>query len=149
MDTWAYLYNFNTAVLFDRKGEFIGRYDKTHLTIEELFDGLSCGADYPVFDLDFGRIAVHICYDEWFPEVSRLYAHKGAEILFLPVWGGKPMTWRTRALDNNIYFVASSITPPNMVIDSSGRIIAETHDDGIAYADLNLAYSGHARYVWF
>jgi predicted amidohydrolase len=129
---------FNTAVIFGRDGEFIGQYDKTHLTFNELMVGYSCGDSYPVFDLDFGRIGVHICYDEWFPEVARHYAHKGAEILFLPVAGGKPITWRTRALDNGIYFVSAATTPPSMIISSSGAIIAQTHDDGVACADLNL-----------
>lgn len=133
-------YLFNTAVLFDRRGELIGRYDKTHLTFYELTKGFSCGDSYPVFDVDFGRIGIHICYDEWFPEVSRHYAHQGVEILFLPVMGGKPMTWRTRALDNGLYFVSSSLNPPSMIIDSSGAIIAETHGDGIACADLNLDF---------
>jgi predicted amidohydrolase len=133
-------YIFNTAVLFDRKGKFIGQYDKTHLTFGELVKGLSCGEGYPVFDLDFGRIGIQICYDEWFPEVTRYYAHKGVEILFLPVIGGKPITWRTRALDNGFYFVSASKGPPSMIIDSSGAILSEIHDDGIAYADLNLDY---------
>ena len=131
-------YLFNTAVLFDREGRFAGQYDKTHLTFGELQQGFSCGSSYPLFDLDFGRIAIHICYDEWFPEVARSFAHQGAEILFLPVAGGKPITWRTRALDNGLYFVSASITPPSMIIDSSGAILAETHDDGLAVADLNL-----------
>ncbi|MCE5323517.1 carbon-nitrogen hydrolase family protein [bacterium] len=133
-------YLFNTAVIFGRHGELVGKYAKTHLTFGELRDGISCGCDYPVFDLDFGRIAIHICYDQWFPEVARYYAHAGAEILFLPVAGGKPITWRTRALDNGIYFVSSSITPPSMIIDSSGSITAQTHDDGIVWADLDLGY---------
>jgi predicted amidohydrolase len=129
---------FNTAVLFDRRGRLVGQYDKTHLTIGELQDGFSCGSEYPVFDLDFGRVGIHICYDEWFPEVARLYAHRGAEVLFLPVAGGKPITWRTRALDNGMHFVSASITPPSMIIESSGVILAQTHDDGVVYADLNL-----------
>jgi predicted amidohydrolase len=131
-------YLFNTAVIFDREGRFLGQYDKTHLTFGELTEGFSCGADYPLFDLDFGRIGIHICYDEWFPEVARYFAHQGAEILFLPVAGGKPITWRTRALDNNLYFVSASIDPPSMLIDSSGVILAETHTDGVSCADLNL-----------
>lgn len=133
-------YLFNTAVLFGRDGSFLGQYDKTHLTFTEMLWGLSCGTEYPVFDLDFGRIGIHICYDEWYPEVSRYYAHKGAEILFLPVAGGKPITWRTRALDNRVYFVSASMTPPSMIIDSSGVILAETFGDGVAYADVDLNY---------
>lgn len=132
-------YLFNTAVIFDRKGNFIGQYDKTHLTFNEMADGLSCGDTYPLFDLDFGRIGIHICYDEWFPEVSKYYALKGADVLFLLVAGGKPITWRTRAIDNGIYFVSASMNPPSMIIDSSGVILAET-DGGIACADLNLDF---------
>jgi predicted amidohydrolase len=131
-------YVYNTAVLFGRDGRLLGRYRKTHLTFAELAAGVSPGADYPVFALDFGRVAVLICYDEWFPEVARAYAQAGAEVLFLPVVGGKPITWRTRALDNGVYFVSSSWTPPSMIIDSSGAVLAETHSDGIAYADLDL-----------
>lgn len=129
---------FNTAVIVDRTGRLCGRYDKTHLTFPELRGGVSCGNRYPVFDLDFGRIGIHICYDEWFPEVARLYAHLGAEVLLLPVWGGKPITWRTRALDNAMYFVSASVNPPSMVIGSSGDILAETHAAGVVYADVNL-----------
>ena len=140
-------YVFNTAVIFGREGELVGRYVKTHLTFGELQKGISCGEDYPVFDLDFGRIAIHICYDEWFPEVARYYAHQGAEILFLPVAGGKPITWRTRALDNGLYFVSASINPPSMIISSSGAIIAETHGDGLAVADLNLDYRETNHYI--
>lgn len=131
---------FNTAVLFGRDGRFIGQYDKTHLTFMELEEGISCGDSYPVFDLDFGRIGMHICYDEWFPEVARHYAHEGVEILFLCVAGGKPITWRTRALDNGLHFVAAGTTPPAMVIESSGAILAENHHGGFAWADLNLQY---------
>jgi len=131
---------FNTGALFDRRGEFVGVYRKTHPMFAENQMGISSGDSYPVFDLDFGRVAVHICYDEWFPEVSRYYAHHGAEILFLLVAGGKPITWRTRALDNAMYFVSSSVNPPSMIINSTGEILAETHGDGVAFADLDLNY---------
>ncbi len=133
-------YMFNTAVIFDREGRFAGQYDKTHLTFSEMTEGFSCGDAYPVFDLDFGRIGIHICYDEWFPEVARYYAHRGIQILLLPVAGGKPITWRTRAIDNGIYFVTASINPPSMIIGSSGEILAQTHADGIVFADLDLDY---------
>jgi predicted amidohydrolase len=138
---------FNTALIFGRDGELVGKYAKTHLTFGELQEGISCGSNYPVFDLDFGRIAIHICYDQWFPEVSRYYAQNGVEILFLPVVGGKPITWRVRALDNGLYFVSSSVMPSSMIIDSSGSIIAQTHGDGVVWADLDLSYRKVNWYV--
>ena len=79
--------------------------------------------------------------------MARYYAHQGAEILFLPVAGGKPITWRTRALDNGMYFVSASITPPSMIIGSSGAILAETHTDGVACADLNLDWRETNVYI--
>lgn len=133
-------YVFNTAVLFDRNGGYLGKYRKTHPTYSEVVKGVSCGSDYPIFELDFGKIAVQICYDQWFPEVARHYAEQGAEILFHPVMGGKPLTWRSRAMDNGIYVVSAGWTPPSMIIDSSGKILAETHTAGIACADLDLDY---------
>jgi len=41
------------------------------------------GDDFPVFDLDFGRVGILTCYDGWFPETFRILSLKGAEIL---VW---------------------------------------------------------------
>lgn len=131
-------YFYNTAVIFDRKGKYLGHYSKTHLTFYEMVLGFSSGSDYPVFELDFGKIGIHICYDQWFPEVARFFAQAGAEILLLPVMGGKPITWRTRAMDNNMYFVASSHNPPSMIIDSSGVILSQVDTEGFAFADLNL-----------
>ncbi len=140
-------YYYNTAVIFGRQGEFVGKYRKTHLTYGEVIEGVSAGRDYPVFDLDFGRIAIQTCYDQWFPEVARYYAHKGAEIIFEPVIGGKPITWRTRAIDNGLYIVTAGWTPPSMIIDSSGKILAENHHSGIAVTELNLDYRKANAYI--
>ena len=53
---------YNTSVILDRTGEILGRYDKTHLTAVEREDqAVTAGDDYPVFDLDFGRIGIMTC----------------------------------------------------------------------------------------
>ena len=53
----------------------------------------SRGGDFPVFDLDFGRVGILTCYDGWFPESSRILSLKGAEILCgSTAAGGR---WRT------------------------------------------------------
>lgn len=138
---------YNTAVIFDRNGEFLGKYVKTHLTFMEQLWGFVPGDEYPVFDLDFGRIGVTICYDEWFPEIYRIYGNKGAQAVFLPVMGGKPIVWRTRAIDNGYYVITSSVNPPSMIIDSSGLIISEVARDGVAVANLNMDYRETNVYI--
>ena len=96
----------NTALLFDRSGTIAGKYNKVHAAVDH-FEGqppwsrppqgkddewfltndpewkMKRGRDFPVFDLDFGRIGILTCYDGWFPESSRILSLKGAEIL---VW---------------------------------------------------------------
>jgi beta-ureidopropionase len=96
----------NTALLFDRSGTIAGKYSKVHAAVDH-FEGqppwsrppqgkndewfltndpewkMKRGRDFPVFDLDFGRIGILTCYDGWFPESSRILSLKGAEML---VW---------------------------------------------------------------
>ncbi len=96
----------NTALLFDRSGKIAGKYHKVHAAVDH-FEGqppwskppqgkddewfltndpewkMNRGEDFPVFDLDFGRIGILTCYDGWFPESSRILSLRGAEIL---VW---------------------------------------------------------------
>ena len=54
---------YDTAVLIDRQGRIAGKYRKTHLPLAEVEDGETPGSDYPVFDTDFGRIGILICWD--------------------------------------------------------------------------------------
>ncbi|NQD87662.1 hydratase [Paenarthrobacter sp. CM16] len=70
---------YDTAVLIGPEG-FIGKYRKTHLWNREklLF---TPGTEYPVFDTKIGRIGLLICWDIWFPEVARILAAQGADII--------------------------------------------------------------------
>ena len=74
---------FNSAVVVGPEG-FIGVYRKNHLWGEEnlFFEPGNLGV--PVFRTPIGRIACAICYDIWFPEVFRLAALQGADILCVP-----------------------------------------------------------------
>jgi predicted amidohydrolase len=135
---------YDTAVLIDRQGRIAGKYRKTHLPLAEVEDGETPGNDYPVFDTDFGRIGILICWDFFFPETVRILRLKGAEIVFLPIAGDPGARhWdtvtRARALDNGIYLVASvSEGAASRIVDPDGEVVAET-TDGLATADLNLA----------
>jgi acetyl esterase/lipase/predicted amidohydrolase len=82
----------NAAVVIDRKGRLVGRYDKVHPVLDRagpdgqivLEGGVKPGVAYNVFDLDFGRVAVQICYDIEYPEGWKSLAEKGSELVLFP-----------------------------------------------------------------
>ncbi len=75
---------YNIAYLFGRDGS-VGKQYKVHITPSEAhWWGVSAGDNVEVFDTDRGKIAILICYDTEFPELSRIAAAKGANILFIP-----------------------------------------------------------------
>lgn len=75
---------YNVAYYFGRDGT-IGRQRKIHVTPAEWkWWGVNGGNTIEVFDTDCGRIAIMICYDIEFPEISRIAAQKGAQIFFVP-----------------------------------------------------------------
>jgi predicted amidohydrolase len=131
---------YNTAVLIDRSGAVIGKYRKTHLPQEEAEAGLMQGDEYPVFDVDFGRIGIMVCWDLQFPEPARALAKQGAEILFLPIWGGNEVLARARAIENHAYLVSSSYDMSSFVLDPLGQVRAQaTADKPLAGATIDLA----------
>jgi predicted amidohydrolase len=79
---------FNSSPVFDADGKLLGVYRKTHIPNDEGFweqDYFSHGdTGITVFDTALGKVAVQICYDQWFPEGARLAALQGAEFLVYP-----------------------------------------------------------------
>ena len=155
---------YNTAFAFDKKGEKIARHRKAHLFDIDVKGGirfmesdvLSPGDTATVFDTEFCKVGLAICYDIRFPELSRTMALRGAELIILP--GAFNMTtgpahWelsvRARALDNQVYFAAcepardetASYTAwgHSTVADPWGEVIATTgHEEAIVRAEIDL-----------
>lgn len=74
----------NVGYLCKRNGE-IERYEKIHATPDEVkVWGMNGGTQIKTFDTDAGKIGILICYDVEFPELSRLLALEGMDILFVP-----------------------------------------------------------------
>lgn len=96
---------YNSAVVINRNGQVIGDYDKTHLWAGDRFY-FTAGNRYPIFNLDFGKIGIMICYDGGFPEVSRILALQGAELILcpaaFPTWDKDmwDIYFKSRALEN-------------------------------------------------
>lgn len=77
---------YNVSWLLRRDGTFEAQY-KLHITIDEVNCwGVQGGDALKVFDTDCGKVAVLICYDSEFPELARLAALEGAQIIFIPFW---------------------------------------------------------------
>jgi predicted amidohydrolase len=149
---------FNQATVIDRRGKIVGFYRKVQPTAEESHH-VTPGHELPVFKMDFGRIAVMICMDIYFPEIPRIYAFKGAEVLFWPTVSHGPTqeALRTqltaRAVDNSLIVAEANLAnhPPYAayagryrpatarIIDHNGDILAQTgRRHGVATASVDL-----------
>ena len=137
---------YNTAVVIGRDGRVCGKYKKIHLPLAEAEMGTSPGDSYRVFDLDFGRVGVIICYDQYFPESSRTLALMGAEIIFLPTQGEDEIVQRAIARTNGVYVAVSGYDGPasSRIIDPLGEIANFVKDKETAYIteqiDLNKRF---------
>ncbi|HVU23594.1 MAG TPA: carbon-nitrogen hydrolase family protein [Opitutus sp.] len=135
----------NAAVLFDREGKASGIYRKTHPIVDAhgvFEDGVTPGDDYPVFDCDFGRLGILICWDMGYPEAWSALADAGAEIVALP--SASPQTLRpaASALDHRVYVVNSAPRDDASVFDPLGRTIAQvTEAPGVVVKRIDLAYA--------
>ncbi|PST82962.1 carbon-nitrogen hydrolase [Pedobacter yulinensis] len=75
---------YNATYLCHRSGK-IDEYRKIHITPnEQKYYGMTGGSNIQVFDTDCGKIGILICYDVEFPELSRIYADQGMQLLFVP-----------------------------------------------------------------
>jgi len=111
----------NSSVLIDDEGEILGNYRKTHPFPTERLGGggwTTPGNSTVVVDTKLGKIGMIICYDGDFPELSRVLALKGAEIITRPsallrsyeIW---EMTNKARAYDNHVYMLSANAIGPD------------------------------------
>jgi len=136
----------NTSFLVNREGKLAGIYRKVHLSTSEAMKGIIPGDELPVFETDFGKIGIVICWDNWFSETAKLLRLKGAEILLFPLAGdGKEShwskIWSARAIDSSVPLVVSTQQShlPAVIVDRDGEWLAETTEkNGFAFKELDL-----------
>jgi len=133
---------YNAAVLIGPRGNIIGKYRKVTLPRDELAKGVAPGHEYPVFDTEFGKVGMMICYDGFFPEVARQLTNNGAEVIAYPVWGGIPELVSARAIENQVFVVSSSYSDDllSAVFGYKGEPLAFAEDWGtVVVAEVDLA----------
>jgi predicted amidohydrolase len=131
---------YNTAVLIARDGSLAGRYRKMSLPDEEIEGGITPGSETPVFDTDFGRVGLMICWDSSYPEVARALAAGGAEVILMPIAGGVEALVQARAIENQVHLVASGYDFRTGIFDRKGERIADAKTDPeVVLATVDLA----------
>ena len=155
---------YNTSYIFDRDGKQIGKHRKTHLFDINVKNGqyfkesdtLTSGDHATVFDTEFGKMGVMICYDIRFPEFARTMALDGARMIFVPAafnmttgpahW---ELTFRARALDNQIYMLGCAPARDtqagyiswghSIVTDPWGKVMEQLDEkEGILIEEIDL-----------
>ena len=114
---------YNTAYVFDREGRQIAKHRKIHLFDVDIQGGqyfkesetLSPGNEATVFDTEFGKMGLCICYDFRFPELARQMVNRGAQLFIVPAAFNMttgPAHWellyRSRAVDNQVFTVGTA-----------------------------------------
>lgn len=162
---------YNTSVLINRDGEIVARYRKIHLFDVDLSNGekhyeserIEPGNEIVTVEIDGIAFGLTICYDLRFPELYRLLALKGAQIIMVPagftLHTGRDhweVLLRARAIENLCYVVAPAQVgtyPPNrqcfgrsMIVNPWGLVLAQAQDSPTAImADIDLKQIELAR----
>jgi predicted amidohydrolase len=146
----------NTALLLGPAG-LVGAYRKSHIACIGVDCFTTPGEDsYEVFDTPIGRIGLQICYDWRFPEITRVLALAGAEIVAHPT--NSPVAAReladyvprTRAVENAVYFLTANRVGVeagatfygcSQIVDPFGTVIALADDasESLIVAEIDLA----------
>ena len=131
---------YNSALVFDRKGETIGRYDKMHPTVGEMALGVTPGElNQRVIETDEGKIGIQICYDvEWHDGWENLRS-QGAEIIFWPSAFSGGQMLRSRAWESRATIVSSTAKGASRIYDCSGeQLVGTSLWKNVAIASINL-----------
>lgn len=130
----------NSAVLLDRQGEVAGVYDKHYPFWSEykIDPAPMPGSEIPVFDTDFGRIGIAICFDANFPCVWEALGRQGAEIVFWPSTYSAGSQLQAHALNHHYYIVSATTAGDCSVYDITGRPLLYESDPEVNISQITL-----------
>lgn len=164
---------YNTAAVLNADGAYLGKYRKTHIPhtsgFWEKYFFRPGNLGYPVFETDYARLGVYICYDRHFPEGARALGLNGAEIVYNPSATVKGLSSHLWELEQPAHAVANGyfmgcvnrvgVEPPwdlgefygrSYFVDPRGHILAQASESGdeLLVADLDLELIDEVRSTW-
>jgi predicted amidohydrolase len=144
----------NAAVLLDRRGEVAGIYRKVHpvalVNHDDLESGITPGSEFPVFDCDFGKLGIQICWDIVFEDGWQALADKGAEIVVWPSASPATALPGARAGHHRYYVVSSCWRNNATIYEPTGLVAArvETPEKPLVQqVDLSYAVLGWSAHL--
>ena len=168
--------SYNAAVIIDADGTLCSPYHKVHIPQDPGFfekEYFYPGAGYVIHATRFGKIAVLICYDQWFPEAARCVALEGARIIFYPTAIGHPgaevpeegawaeaweLIQRSHAIANSVHVAAVNRVGTegkirffgnSFVADAFGKIVARAGDaEETVLASVDLSMNRDLQDSW-
>ena len=165
---------YNTAAVIDANGEYLGKFRKIQIPhtwpgFWEKFYFKPGNLGFPVFETQYAKIGIYICYDRHFPECARILALNGAQILFNPsatTMGKSQYLWEleqpAQAVANGVFIGANNrvgLEKPwefgefygsSYFVDPKGQFIVKgsADKDEIVVADLDLEMIREVRDGW-
>jgi predicted amidohydrolase len=136
----------NAAVLVGRDGEVMGAYRKVHLVVSlernTMENGTTPGREQPVFDCDFGKLGIQICYDMDFDDGWAALGQKGAELIAWPTQSPQTSQPAFRARRHRCYIVSSTWRHNASIFEPTGKIAAQISPPAsILVHELDLSYA--------
>ncbi len=140
---------FNSAGLWNDRGELVGIYHKTHLQAHDL--QFSPGEGLPVYPSPWGPLGILICADRRWPEAARTLRVQGARLILNPTFGlydAENECWmRTRGYENQC-FIAFCHPRTGFVVCPGGQIRAKRHEEpGVLICDIDLSESTDDNHI--
>lgn len=155
---------YNTSFVFNRNGKIIAKHRKLHLFDVNIQDGINfkesdiikSGNTITVFDTEFCKIGLCICYDIRFPEIFIKMVKEGAKIIIIPAAFNLttgPAHWsiltKARAIDNQVFIVGASPAKNtnlkyisyghSVIVNPWGKVIASAgYSEKIIFGKINI-----------
>jgi predicted amidohydrolase len=119
----------NAAALLDRAGKVMGIYRKVHPVAAResavLEDGVAPGKEFPVFECDFGRLGIQICFDMEYDDGWEALARQGAEIVVWPSQSPQTVRPAAYAMRHRYYVVSSTWRNNASIFEPTGMMAAQ------------------------